>query len=387
MLEKRFAIQISDIVYGVKNSSFGPFLSTFLHVYNRLISLYRRLRIETSVISGKIGGEEIKIFFAGKRQNRSYLARIAFGGEYSEIYVKKAFLWRLPFIASKFSKECALGIVEVNIKYQRFFKKGFFVPCWTGGDVDLSDQKRLALSSKKSDIRKIRKNGLSREITRDPARFEEFHRKMYLPFIKKAHGEMAFHTSMEEIRKVMGESELLLVKKGDEYIGGAIIQYLDRPHLWIMGLAGGNGDNLKLGVTAAIDHFTEERLKEKGYQRMHYGGSRPFLKDGVLQYKKWRGQVLRDFTKRGFLIFLSGTRGAESFLLENPFIYLEEERLAGAVFMRTEDFGPDTAARICHDYFMKGISRLNIFMIGGGKLPELPPELQKEVSLSHFPLS
>jgi hypothetical protein len=355
----------------------------------RLYGRISRLRKNVWVLSGTVGGEPLSILFAGGKTDKAYIAELAFRNNFKERCLGNAWLWSMPFLFKKMKKDCQVGIFEMEGRFMKFLGKGFFVPAWVGGEVDLADADRLKLDSKKSDVRKIRKYGLSHEVTSDPARFDEFYRLMYRPHISKAHGEKAHYTSLEEVKTRLGECELMLIKKGPECLGGGIIHYRkESAKLWVLGMAEVTEDCLKSAATAGFDHFAEERLKQKGYARMHYGGSRPFLKDGVLQYKRHRGLVLKDHVKRGFLVSISSVSpGVRDFLVENPFLYLKDGDIAGAIFMEADKVSSGSITSTYEDYYIPGMRGLDVFTLGGAP-PDakglVPPELAGKIEISDF---
>jgi hypothetical protein len=96
---------------------------------------------------------------------------------------------------------------------------------------------------------------------------------------------------------------------------------------------------------------------------LHLGGSRAFLRDGVLQFKKKRGLRVVGNSNRGFLIRpLSASAGLKGFLLRNPFIYIDQGKLHGAVFVENHD---DCCNKSLEQYrksfSLSGISMLNVY--------------------------
>lgn len=386
MIEKTAVIQNNGLLRKMKGSVLGKFLKALLFPYRRVRFLHNQLRKNTSILSGEAGGERLSIFYAGTSANKACIAQAVFGNEFSEKNLGMAYTWMVPLMISKRRRrgECQLSIVETGRKKSgKSPGKSFFVPCWTGGYVDASDQTRQALKSIRWDMQKIKRFGLSPEISTDPALYEFFYNKMYLPFIRIKHGKGTVTARWDEVEAIMGQSELIFIKWKDQYIGGAILIYLkDFGHLWINGVIDGNREYMKLGIVGAIDHFAEKRVLEKGYRKMHYGASRPFLKDGVLNYKRNRGLVLSDFIKIYFLVTpLDNSRSTKNFFLENPFLYLEEGKLAGAVFSNSRGLDQNSLSAIHDEYFIKGMRKLNIFVLDGGKFPEVPPQLSKEIGV------
>ncbi len=108
-------------------------------------------------------------------------------------------------------------------------------------------------------------------------------------------------------------------------------------------------------------------MHEKGYQRAGLGWSRPFLRDGVLQFKKkWSQKITAGYTNSFALRILSDTPATRACLGNNPFIFCRGGRFYGAVFVNAgQPLPAEEIQRIAHDYSHPGLSRLLIYRLGG----------------------
>jgi len=72
------------------------------------------------------------------------------------------------------------------------------------------------------------------------------------------------------------------------------------------------------GVLGRHVYFCFEHLHKKGFTHVNMGGSRPFLRDGVLTFKRKYSQVITAGRWEGFsLKILSLTPAAKTFLMNN----------------------------------------------------------------------
>ena len=334
--------------------------------------LAHKLRIDIWIISGKEHlNTPLTIIFAGCERNKNYFAKLAFDSSYSEIHIGKKWLWNLFRIVSKGAQDYSLIVLEMDRAFYRLFnsKKSFFIPCWIGGEVDISGDisSLIKTDSHKTDIRRIKKYNMQFEVTNEQSQFDNFYNHMYLPYITNAHRNTAFPVTDSDMKKNFKNCDLLLIKKEKEYIGGVLLIYRKSvPCIWSFGVKDGNTDYLKAGVIGAQCYFAVVYLKEKGYKKMHFGGSRAFLKDGVLQYKKERGLQVMGSPRKGFLVKpLSNSAGTKGFFLRNPFIYLNKSKLIGAVFVENDQLSSEKDfEKIYKDFYIKGLSRLNIYLFG-----------------------
>jgi hypothetical protein len=117
----------------------------------------------------------------------------------------------------------------------------------------------------------------------------------------------------------------------------------------------------------ALDHFMFQYLAENGYTAVHMGASRPFLRDGSLNYKKRLGMCLTDYGDRGFALrYRAESQGARAFLASNPFIHADGQSLKGAVFADPATFGSEQAcAEYLAQYEFAGLSQTTLVSLGG----------------------
>jgi len=149
-----------------------------------------------------LNGEEINskhtlgILYAGSKENKNYIANLAFASPYEENYIGSRWIWSVREKIKEEKYNGHLIVIELSI-YFRFFikknKKWFYIPCWISGETDISKDiaSLIANNSVKNDIRKIRKNNLSFEVTNEVSRLHDFYYNMYLPYITKRHGNSA----------------------------------------------------------------------------------------------------------------------------------------------------------------------------------------------------
>ena len=352
--------------------------------------LSQKLRINVWIISGIAAPKTpFTILFAGGEGNKNYIANLAFNSSYTEVYIGRTWLWNLMRIIRKRGKDHSLLVVEMNKAFRRLFdtKGSFFIPSWIGGEVDTSSYTSKRKYAIRSDVSKLEKLNMQYEVTNERHRFERFYTDMYLPYITKVYGNRAFLMPYDEMMDNCENCDLILIKKDGEDIAGILLHYKDNvANLWSVGIKGGNTAYLKDRIIGIIHYVSIHYLKQKGYEKVHFGGSRPFLKDGCLRYKKCRGLQLTGLPRRGLLVkAFAASEGVKNFLLMNPFIYLDQGKLNGAVFVDEERCpSVNTLKDLYEDYYLEGLCQLVIYMFGGGcaSISEMvPKELSAKVSV------
>jgi hypothetical protein len=252
----------------------------------------------------------------------------------------------------------------------------FFVPIWVGGELYLQSAVARLHRSKnaKADLRRMRKNETTYEVTRNRDAFEYFYSDMYLPYIKNRYGDRAFPMSHEEMVGKLGCSELFFVKVRGERVAGHILLYEnDRARAWSVGVKDGDISYVKAGAMKALGYLTYQHLAKRGYKALHMGGSRPFLLDGVLRHKRELRVRVIDHTRRYFSLSLTvDSMGARAFALSNPFIYDSNGTYRGALFVEPDSpLSQERLGEFYAEYHIDGLAGLSVFDASAGGEREL----------------
>lgn len=301
------------------------------------------LRTDVWIVQGpeRISGKRLCLCYAGSKPNKNYLADLVFSKEREEQYLGKNWIWKIKSLAKNFVPGSDAVIVETRQFYCKIMRpqKSFFIPCWVRGDVSIPIS--VSNRSAKEDRRRVRKNKLTYAVTKDLSKLRRFYEDMYLPFVKKQHGDQVFFADFAEIveKVTAGTCELLLILDQDEAIAGQlIVREAGGPRLWSFGLLNGDLSYSKKRTLAASFLFSSEHLSGQGYGTMKLGDSRAFLNDGVLQYKMKWGMELTSCSQKGYLLhLLKPTAALKSFLSTNPFFHIEDGKLSIVAFVRNEN--------------------------------------------------
>ena len=204
-----------------------------------------------------------------------------------------------------------------------------------------------------SNLHKIQKAGYGYYISSDLKELEFFYNSMYKPYILSRHRDVAKVPSWSAFRHLREDMELMLITKEGTPVAGAINFQCGDSY---MGYANGvlNADPLllKAGVLSAIYWFGIVEAHRRGCQTFNLGSSRPFLKNGVLAYKKkWNGHVAIDDNSSEFRLFTNGSKAAQRFFEATPFICRHNNQLLSLVFLgehvQLDDKGLSSYLRAC----------------------------------------
>lgn len=319
--------------------------------------------------------------------DRSFVLGQVLGAGYDERCVGRAWLWHISNVLAEKGGHCCAVLVRVRPHFRRLLgsRKWLNIPSWLVGDIDLPlSREVLRRGNVKDDLRKIRKHSLRVEVTQSPRHLDDFYHNMYLPHITQRYRDGAVITSHHVMRKEFHKCELLLVKKQNEYVAGALIRYRDTgPSLWSIGIRDGNRQLVRDGAASALYYFLFDYLADKGFTKVGLGKSRAFLHDGVLMYKRKLGmRIIGTANGYFYLRVPKDTRASRAFLKANPLIFEREGQLYGAVFTDagTGQFAEEDVERIDKGFFMDGLSQIQIVPFEGACSATIPSKLTERIA-------
>ncbi len=356
-------------------------------------NLYENYRMNTWYITGQeiTSNQKLSILYSGTEINKNYFTGLAFDHSCRETYIGKRCTWNIQRIARSRNYDSALLVVEgqESPRTSAKVRNSFFIPLWLHGKVDSSVDiaEFLKNGSLKSDVRRIRKNGLEYEISKKESQFDNFYYTMYKPHVTKAHGSTATVQNYNVMKEEFKNCELLLIKKDNEYIAGILLVYKENEaSMWSLGIKNADSQYVRDGAIGALFYYSVQYLKERGFDKIEFGLSRPFFNDGVLQYKmKWKQEIV-GCSDRGFIMHaLSITPGVKGFLTHNPFIYRNNNKYHGAIFVQNEElFSKEDLKKICKKSFMSGMSKLFVHLFENGDRTaedNIPPEIADKLTI------
>ena len=116
--------------------------------------------------------------------------------------------------------------------------------------------------------------------------------------------------------------------------------------------------------TERVQHYAAIWAKENGIKLLDFGDTRAFLNDGVLQYKRKWG-MSTNISKYmlgifGFKIY-NYSKSIQSFLTNNPFIYVDKNQLNGFIFIEKDELiTRDEIQQFFRTYYTPGLTQLSI---------------------------
>ena len=117
---------------------------------------------------------------------------------------------------------------------------------------------------------------------------------MYVPYIRKRFQDARLLKKVFFVKSLGKTTELCLLKKDDRIVAGCLFDHVgDRYILLILGVT--DESSVKEGAISALYYYGIRRGLEKKAHYFDFGLSRPFIFDGVFNYKRrWGGEIERD---------------------------------------------------------------------------------------------
>ena len=191
-------------------------------------------------------------------------------------------------------------------------------------------------SATNGDLSRIRIAEFQYEITQDAAQLDFFYHQMHRPFTLDRHRDAARISPWPAFRRDNEKMELLLIRKEGMPIAGTLnLQTGDCYTNHVNGVLNADKELLRAGAVAALYWFTIVEAHRRGCATVNLNCARPFLKNGVLAYKKkWGSRVVMDHRERELWLLPCGNRPPmQRFFEDNPFICERDGQLVSLIFL------------------------------------------------------
>ena len=189
----------------------------------------------------------------------------------------------------------------------------------------------------KSNLRSIRKAHFEHEFSRDPEMLNYFYHHLYVPYIEERYLDTAEILPWTRFQSFYGAMELLLIRRKGRVVAGCVNEHIGNTYrMHVAGVLSADRDFLKTGIVSALYWFSFREAHRRGCLEVDLGVSRPFVKDGLLEYKKkWRSRVTPTIYRRpGIWLLSCGNRPEMLRALEdNPFFCELDGRLTVLLFL------------------------------------------------------
>lgn len=341
-----------------------------------LVLPWLALRVPVAILRGPspYSGRPWVILMAGSQPAIDNVSHRFFACPPQREVVGSLPLWRLPSTLKRLGASADLVIARVDRLSARLF---FRTPClvvpesvgsWLAVPDDLNKAAR-ANHSLSEDLRRIRREKLALEVSHTQPDCEVFYHTMYVPYLRKRHGELAIVRNLPQMRRAFRRGGILWVlRDGQRVAGGLFYQRNDVLYPLAVGTAGGDFTLTKKGALAAVYFFYLQYAHSQRCTRIDFGGSPPVLNDGLLRYKcKWGARLTaQSLTHYDYLMrWERPNEQVIAFLAHRSLIFRRHGQLAAVTALESGNVAtPDLVRQIHCSLSIPGLQRL--FIISSG---------------------
>jgi hypothetical protein len=267
-------------------------------------------RIPVAILRGHTRAGPAAIAVAGTHLRIDYLSSRFFTSMTSREPVGMVPVWALPGLLKRLGRSVDMTIARVDRLSARVFfrRNGLVVPesvgSWLAVPRDLDALVR-ANRSVKEDMRIVRRDRLTSEVSHDQHDWNVFYHTMYVPLMRARHGEHAVIRNAHQLWRAFRRGGIVWVRRGAERIAGGLFEHRKGVLRWVaLGTRGGDVSLMRQGALAALYYFEIKCAHDRGCGGIDFGGTPPILNDGLLVYKKkWGIRVVDSgFTPYEFVI-------------------------------------------------------------------------------------
>ena len=292
----------------------------------------------------------MRVAFIGHDSLIPYFSTIFFGDVIHVEPCKRIFSWQIRAEAAAEAETSNMVVVNLGKGLLRRLLGGrileippFIIQVMDlpASEAEIADT--VGGSTTRDDRRKIKKYQYTYSITRDPEKYRYFYEEFYSPYIANRHGERSYVPPLRDFMRVAEEGELLLVAEEDQPVSGVIFDWTaEEFHNHSSGLRHNDPELMQRGAAAAHYYFSIVEAVRRGCKRLNFGRSRPFLLDGVVQFKKkWKTVIKENRDVERQIGLMAGQASGRVFqvLKDNPFIVRRDDEFHGAYFLRERQAG------------------------------------------------
>ncbi|SJM92065.1 hypothetical protein CRENPOLYSF2_2530003 [Crenothrix polyspora] len=306
-----------------------------------ILLVYGRMRLWLPIY--RIEKNGLTVVLIGRKSHDPYFVHLLYGDYADNQKVGNTAVWNINKTIQYWEKRSDIILFRDNgfQPSEAIMQRMFTIPYYVTQTAKLPPVDSDLLASFRdlsttSNLSKIRKAGFEYHISNDSAQLEHFYHWMYKPFILSRHRDSARIPGWPSFKRIHENMELLLISREGELVAGALNLQTGNSYTgYANGVLNADKKLIKDGVVSAIYWFGIVEAHRRGCSTVNLGTSRPFLKDGVLAYKKkWGGQIIIDENEPEFRLLACGNQlAAQRFFEAMPFVCQHDNNLVSLVFL------------------------------------------------------
>lgn len=235
--------------------------------------------------------------------------------------IKRVYIWDLR----KFADQQDAVLIDIYKSFAHSFKYDFLVPERVSQVLDINKPIDEVIKLSSRELNKV--NKYKCEISNEHDALKFFYEQMYVPHMKRKYDVFENFIHLE---KIFMNGELVFVTLNGKRVSAYLCERINDVY-WLSRTAALDEDSVKKGALIAAYYFSILRAKDINAKTVNFGGSNPFLLDGVLRHKnKWGVQICENKNSKRFIYL-------KNILFDQPFIYVNDNKFKIAIFSEDDN--------------------------------------------------
>lgn len=339
-IESKYNIQL---IFDKIDFLFNLYIFFKYRIFNRIFPF----KLKIFIISGKEKsyGNNLKLLYIGDKNSLLSLSNQIFGNNYSKEESDTVNIWNINKVIHRYRSQVDAYFIKTNTFYSRFLQKigCIQIPIWVAMNLSINKPIESIFKgfkrSARDDVKRIKKIGFEREISKLKSKFDFFYNNLCSPFIKARHKDLALPemTDYQEMERLFRKGILLFIKKDDKYHAGIVITYNKKSAYPVYVGYDIKSKYYRQGLSSALYYYIVIWAKNNGFEKIKFGDTPSFLNSGEFQFKrKWDLHI--EFSKGrvdilGLKVINYNSKGIIDFLIQNPFIFIDKGKLKAFILI------------------------------------------------------
>jgi hypothetical protein len=309
-----------------------------------LSASFRSYRVEAMVVEGneRGTGEAVTSFYMGDQENFGFVFKRLFSDftvvdRHEGVLASGVRKW-----ITRHAEAVDLLFLDVELLYCRMLRGEPFlrIPHWVRQQYRVPGTwegvlKSLRKNTRSTDLRKVRKYGLSYRITKAELDFRDFYYHMHKPYLQQRFDDLVIIEPEWRFMRQCRKGELMQVVRDGQVLAGVLLHKAGGrlAYVWV-GVKEDISPDMYKGVFSAMYYYTLLYGYESGCEEIDFLGTRPVLNDGLFRYKrKWGTYVTDSPVPRGDILLRPNklNLALRSFFSGNCFVARDGRELVGKV--------------------------------------------------------
>ena len=362
----------------------------------------KRMLVDATLVEGKLKGDDARsrclLVMDRNSPFENYLLYRMYGEEFSRLRTRRLWVSSLKKVARNLPEQAEFCIAVLPAELDATFSRLTEIssPAIVRQVVDMSgewtDVKQRFLESRRKTVfnKFMRDDRFSFRISNDPADFDHFYRRMYVPHVQQQFLDSARVDPSTKLEPYFKRGFMLILNEGSTDVAGSLCFFAgDTMFFHRGGVLDGKEEYVRDGAQTALYVAMLRHAKDSKMRLLDLGHSRAFFNDGVYRHKRgWGASVSVDADLDRWLYFFNPNDSARAnrVLQQNPMIVRTRDGLMGYYMAAAGDDCTDEGRkRLEKLYFSPGLQGM-LLRPASGRQPVVLDFAATAITASQEPL-